>query len=556
MEAVSQRTSAFAELDESVFTLQHLKSVVIAGAGFFGDAYDIFVIGLALPMIYRVYYPPPNGSDPYSRSTFAENNQVVDSILKALTNWGNVFGQLIFGYLGDSVGRKKIYGVELLLMMIATFGSALSGSTVRGIGILGMLGFWRFVLGLGIGGDYPLSATITSEFANSRRRGMMIAAVFAMQGIGILAGGLFAVIFLYAFSGLIQSDIYYLDYVWRLLLGIGVIPCIATIYYRFTMPESPRYKEFVKKQPPSKAAGGYQVLEKKQAIHTVVTSPNTSEVSSHHSSMPTSSDDAILSMDERPPQNPPRENSSFLGFLSVKRNLFRLMATSYCWFALDVAWYGLTINTQLVLKHLGFGENPNSTQYDIFWIRSLGSVLIVTLGTVPGYWVTVFTIDRLGRKFIQIMGFAIISIILILLGAFWTYFSNPANKIAFIVLFSVAQFFFNFGPNQTTFIYPAELFPTAYRSRAHGISACSGKVGAIVGVQAAASLFSSHPVAILICFGLVMMTGGIASLALPETKSMSLEDASGEYKACSRTTTQQQSPHKLSPQAGIGGQNI
>ena len=54
---------------------------------------------------------------------------------------------------------------------------------------------WRFIMGFGIGGDYPLSAIITSEFANVRNRGAMMAAVFAMQGFGILAASIVSLIF-------------------------------------------------------------------------------------------------------------------------------------------------------------------------------------------------------------------------------------------------------------------------------------------------------------------------------------------------------------------------
>jgi PHS family inorganic phosphate transporter-like MFS transporter len=50
----------------------------------------------------------------------------------------------------------------------------------------------------------------------------------------------------------------------------------------------------------------------------------------------------------------------------------------------------------------------------------------------------------------------------------------------FVVLYCLANFFQNFGPNTTTFIIPGELFPTRYRSTAHGISAASGKLGAII----------------------------------------------------------------------------
>jgi PHS family inorganic phosphate transporter-like MFS transporter len=111
-----------------------------------------------------------------------------------------------------------MYGSELILIIFATVCSALSASTVRGISVLGMLGMWRFILGIGIGGDYPLSAVITSEFATVNRRGQMIAAVFAMQGIGILSAALVAVVSLACFKSLIIVDPMNIDYVWRICL--------------------------------------------------------------------------------------------------------------------------------------------------------------------------------------------------------------------------------------------------------------------------------------------------------------------------------------------------
>ncbi|CAF4769620.1 unnamed protein product, partial [Rotaria magnacalcarata] len=79
----------------------------------------------------------------------------IQGIIKGITNVGNLIGQLVFGFLGDSKGRKSIYGIELLIVIVATIGSAMAGSAATGVGTLGFLGFWRFLLGIGIGGDYP-----------------------------------------------------------------------------------------------------------------------------------------------------------------------------------------------------------------------------------------------------------------------------------------------------------------------------------------------------------------------------------------------------------------
>lgn len=104
---------------------------------------------------------------------------------------------------------------------MGTLASAMAGPT-QAVSIIGMLGFWRVFLGVGIGGDYPLAGVITSEFASTNYRGMMIAAVFAMQGIGIMLGALVSVIVVFCFqTGIRENPVYYLDCVWRICVGVG-----------------------------------------------------------------------------------------------------------------------------------------------------------------------------------------------------------------------------------------------------------------------------------------------------------------------------------------------
>ena len=77
---------------------------------------------------------------------------------------GALLGQVIFGILADRYGRKRLYGIALIIIMVATVFLALSA---RGeddsIHIFPALVVWRFLLGVGIGGDFPLSAVITAE---------------------------------------------------------------------------------------------------------------------------------------------------------------------------------------------------------------------------------------------------------------------------------------------------------------------------------------------------------------------------------------------------------
>jgi PHS family inorganic phosphate transporter-like MFS transporter len=70
-----------------------------------------------------------------------------------------------------------------MIIIIGTLGQAVAGHG-PGVSIYGVLIMWRFIMGVGIGGDYPLSAVITSEFASKRIRGRMMTAVFSAQGFG------------------------------------------------------------------------------------------------------------------------------------------------------------------------------------------------------------------------------------------------------------------------------------------------------------------------------------------------------------------------------------
>jgi MFS family permease len=145
--------------------------------------------------------------------------------------------------------------------------------------------------------------------------------------------------------------------------------------------------------------------------------------------------------------------------------------------------------------------------------------------------------DYLGRRPIQIGGFAILVVIFCIIGFGY----NVMNRSTLLALYILAQFFFNFGPNTTTFIVPGECFPTRYRSTGHGLSAASGKVGATIAQLIAPPLLSqgapkncqgsecspwlNHLMEI---FALFMFCGFLVSFLVPETKRQTLEVLAGE----------------------------
>lgn len=147
-----RRRLALAEIDKAPFGWYHVRAIVVAGIGFFTDAYDIFAINLATPMLGVAYWHHNKGKIP----------EPADTSIKVSTSAGTVIGQVGFGILADIVGRKKMYGLELIMIIFATLAQALSAPS-QSMSIVGLLVFWRVLMGIGIGGDYPLSSIITSE---------------------------------------------------------------------------------------------------------------------------------------------------------------------------------------------------------------------------------------------------------------------------------------------------------------------------------------------------------------------------------------------------------
>jgi PHS family inorganic phosphate transporter-like MFS transporter len=108
--------------------------------------------------------------------------------------------------------------------------------------------------------------------------------------------------------------------------------------------------------------------------------------------------------------------------------------------------------------------------------NGVGNLILSCAGLIPGYWVTVATVDTIGRKTIQIGGFTILTILFSIIG--FGFHTIPTSGL--FALYCLCNFFQNFGPNTTTFLVPGEVFPTRYRSTAFGMCAASGKVGAII----------------------------------------------------------------------------
>ncbi len=442
-------------LEETGLKGFHFRTWLTAGMGFFTDAYDLFIIGVVTTLLVPIWHLTTLDLMLVNRTALA----------------AAVLGALFFGRLMDRFGRKAIYGVEAVLLTVGAVLSAFSTS-------IWMLIVFRFIVGLGVGGDYPMSGVIMSEYSNRKKRGFLVNSVFAMQGFGLLAGPAVAAILL----GFGVSH----DLAWRLMLGLGAIPAAAVIYLRRKIAETPHFSLGVR----GDVAGTARLVGKLTGT-----------------SVPAEGRVAKL-------------NGSWTVLFTNPKYLLTLVGTAFSWMFLDMAFYGNGVSSGLVMKAL----LPHATMLSGILVAGL----IFLVAAVPGYWVSALTIDRLGRRFIQMLGFAVMALAY---AAIFLFPGLTAIPVAFLLVYAVSYFFIEFGPNSTTFVFPAEVFPVTVRGWGFGISASTGKAGAAV----AAFLFPLMLVSLKLpgtmgILAVISLLGLLLTWAvLGEPKGKSLRDASSEH---------------------------
>ncbi|KAK7031294.1 hypothetical protein VNI00_013549 [Paramarasmius palmivorus] len=505
-EDVQNRRPAF------LLTLTEVKLLSIAGVGFLLDAYDLFIINPVATMLqYRLYNGqslPPN----------------LEGFMKAGANIGSVIGQFLFGYLADSLGRKAVYGKELMLIILATI-LCLTTPTgqISPDSCLIYLGMFRILLGVGVGGDYPMSASVTSDRANLRKRGTLLAYIFSNQGWGSFLGSLITIIVLEAYKHVMNTEgkTSKVDGVWRIIIGVSLVPAFGTLYQRLTMPESKRFEASKKLEQDDYISELKKANERTEGLHGFETPSSASSVDRPPKTETDGTVDVSgvkFNANESPEAIATKKEQAHFGefvkYFSEWRHAKLLIGTCACWFLLDIAFYGINLNQNVVLQQVGFAGKTGTPWEKLFNV-SIGGILITALGFLPGYYASILTIEILGRKWIQIQGFLLAALFLaILAGKF-----DTLSHASFIVCFAFLQFFFNFGANTTTYCYPAELFPTRFRAFAHGISAAAGKAGAIISALAFNELSKDigTPAVLWIFFGCCIV-GAVFTLLLPEVK--------------------------------------
>eukprot|EP00566_Odontella_aurita_P006255 CAMPEP_0113583556 /NCGR_PEP_ID=MMETSP0015_2-20120614/32588_1 /TAXON_ID=2838 /ORGANISM="Odontella" /LENGTH=595 /DNA_ID=CAMNT_0000488457 /DNA_START=118 /DNA_END=1905 /DNA_ORIENTATION=+ /assembly_acc=CAM_ASM_000160 len=462
----------------------------------FATNYNVVNISLVLPILQS----PSLYKDSVTEET--------DSLCASSCLAGMVIGQLAGGALGDVIGRMNAMYIVIILQIVASLSSALL--VWDGVGLIGewnvfdKLAAWRFLLGVGAGGVYPLAAVLSAEqdLKEKSRNGMslrhtdsmemqrmndrklrMIAITFSMQGVGFLTVPLLTYPLL---SVMGESN---LDVVWRIVLGLGAFPGLALILLRWKDQRRSRHRhDPVPVCPP-------EMLEPKLTFRAASVTADGAVVNSGDlqiGGIEAGENEEPLLDDHIEEDHNDHTEVPYQGLWSSikheKKLVKKLCGTAGSWMLFDILFYGNTLFQPIVLE-AAFGRSGEGTDegdHFALLLKATRDALVLYAIALPGYFVSTFVMGRRTcrvvhqtPRFIQIQGFLLMAILYAIVGAYWKELKTVQWLL--VLLYGGTFFFANYGPNTTTFMLPSITFSPACRSSLNGISAASGKVGALLG---------------------------------------------------------------------------
>lgn len=375
----------------------------------FSTCFNMVNISLALDMMYAKH-----------SSELASNDL---SVCSSALLFGMIFGQLCGGTMGDVLGRHRAMAIIMAIQIFSSFASAFVGKVIYGefFSIYQQLAIWRFLLGVGCGGAYPLSAVITAESSNlNGERAKLCALTFSMQGVGFFASPVIAYVLIMIFGE--DSDVS-----WRLQLGIGCVPGVI-----LAINELSRWHR-----------------DKKQE-------ENNREDNEKNLSDDENSDD----------------HQTVWGAIALEENLVpKLLGTAGSWFLADITFYGNTLFQPLVLR-AAFGDNETLRM-------TARDTCINEIPALLGYFFTVAFIGSLSPKQIHVQGFFAMAVLYFIIAQWFELLKD--SKVFLLLLYGLTFFFTNFGPNTTTYVLPPMTYSKQCRSTLNGVCAACGKTGAFLG---------------------------------------------------------------------------
>ncbi|RAL61672.1 hypothetical protein DID88_002740 [Monilinia fructigena] len=451
----------------------YFSNAVLPGAGLGLEGYVLFSIGNLAPLFSAVW--------PQCWKTFKVCSEQWTYAVTYLEIIGIIVGQILVGYLGDKIGRRwgliqdAVIMFLGLLMLIASWGTTLNGWVI-------CYAWSLFFYGIGVGGEYPMTATAAMESATASNRqttkidrlhrGRKVTMAFLMQGWGQFFNQAILILLLLIFhhgSGNPPYSQVSAQWLFRVSFAIPAVGTLWLVYYRmYKMPLISKSLDLAKKK-------------------TNVTGYDKESLT-----------------------------------LTVKHFSGRLIATAGAWFCNDVFFYGNKLFQSQFIKVI----SPGSTSIMEGWLWNLCNVGV----SLAGYYCASFLIDNklYGRKWMQQVGFALDFILFVIPAFHYAHYTSIAGIKSFQAMYFLSSFFNQFGPNSVTFLVAAEVFPTPIRASAHGFSAAVGKLGALFASVLYNFITTQQKFYIVPWFGLAGML--LTAIFLPDTTGLDLKEQERRWK--------------------------
>jgi MFS family permease len=434
------------------------------------DGFDFFIIGVAIPFLQR---------------DFGLGATAIGGIATAAVA-GSLIGSLTLGPITDRVGRQLMLIVDVVLFVIATAGTALAWNATSLIA-------FRFLVGVAIGADYPISVSYITENVPARHRGPMVIGAFTFQAVGALLGAVTGLVVIHVFRSLYpDTDLMAIQFAWRWMLGVGVLLAIVVAVVRISFSlESPRY--YINRGEYAEASTAAT-----QLLETPIT----------------------ITEEMEPPQSGESPN---YGVLFNRHHRRSTLLASIPWFLQDIATYGIGIFTPTIIGMLALARETD------FMMREMGSAkgsAVVDIFLILGFICAILLVEKLGRIRLQIIGFLGMAVGLGILASSGLLPAGSQGEIGLVLLgFFVFNLMMNAGPNSTTFLLSGEVFPTSIRATGAGFAAAFAKAGAVLGTFVLPILEKSWgaPPLLITLSALCILAALITFLFRIETTGQSLE---------------------------------
>lgn len=380
---------------------------------------------------------------------------------------GMALGAALAGMLADWVGRKVVFQWS----MIVWGGAAILCAVAPSYEFLLVA---RFILGFGMGAEFPIGQSMVSEIIPARYRGKYIALLEGFFPLGFILAGIVAYL-LVPYAG------------WRWAFVATGLPSLYVLIIRRQVPESPRWYESRGYMDEAEETMSLIEQQVEKAYGKPLPKPLQNDI----------------------PDEVCRGGFSLWELFGDKYRIRTLMVWTL-WFFTLLGYYGITTWMGKLLVEKGFTIT-----------KSIEFVLFMTLWGVPGFFSAAYFVEKLGRK-PAVMGYVLLS------GVAAYFYGKAGTQMELIVYGAIMQFFF-FGMWSVLYAYTPELFPTRARATGCGTASTWGRIGALIGPSVIPLIIANHGVEAVFTLGAVAFAIAAMNVLIlgPETKGRVLEEISG-----------------------------